>query len=234
MKYDVILFDADDTLLDFAKSEAAALQQAFEAFALPLTPKIRAGYLEINHGLWKALERGEIDKPQVLARRFQETFSRFGIDGPTDGSFERAYQRMLGEGAYLVDGAMDLLRALQPDFHLAIVTNGVTATQTNRLRLSGLSEVVQDVFISEQIGVAKPQAGFFEAVFAALGNPDPSRVLIVGDSLSSDMRGGEVAGIDNCWYNPKGAPNSMGVRITYEIRDLAELLPIVNPRGRQA
>lgn len=227
MKYDVVLFDADDTLLDFGKSEAAALQQAFDMFGLPLTDEIRAGYLEINHGLWKALERGEVDKPHVLAHRFQETFVRFGIAGPTDGSFEREYQRLLGEGAYLVDGAVDVLNALKRHCRLAIVTNGVTATQTNRLRLSGLDQIIGDVFISEQIGVAKPQAGFFDAVFAVMGEPDRSRVLIVGDSLTSDMRGGEVAGIDSCWYNPAGKRNDTGVRITYEITDLAELLKIV-------
>lgn len=227
MKYDVILFDADDTLLDFQKSEDAALRQVFEAFRLPLTEEIRTGYLEINHGLWKALERGEIEKPQVLARRFQDTFAKFGIDGPTDGSFEREYQRMLGEGAYLVDDALDVLNALRDRCTLAIVTNGVTATQTNRLRLCGLDKIIPHIFISEQIGVAKPQQGFFDAVFAALNEPERSRVLIVGDSLTSDMRGGEVAGIDSCWYNPKDKPNDTAVRPTYEIRTLTELLAII-------
>ena len=227
MKYDVILFDADDTLLDFQKSEDAALRQAFEAFDLPLTAEVREGYLEINHGLWKALERGEIDKPHVLAHRFQDTFAKFGIDGPADGSFEREYQRMLGEGAYLVDDALHVLNALQGRCTLAIVTNGVTATQTNRLRLCGLDRIIPHVFISEQIGIAKPQKGFFDAVFAALNEPDRSRVLIVGDSLTSDMRGGEVAGIDSCWYNPKGKANDTDVNPTYEIRTLTELLALI-------
>ena len=227
MKYDVILFDADDTLLDFQKSEDAALRQAFEAFDLPLTAEVREGYLEINHGLWKALERGEIDKPHVLAHRFQDTFVKFGIDGPADGSFEREYQRMLGEGAYLVDDALHVLNALQGRCTLAIVTNGVTATQTNRLRLCGLDRIIPHVFISEQIGIAKPQKGFFDAVFAALNEPDRSRVLIVGDSLTSDMRGGEVAGIDSCWYNPKGKANDTDVNPTYEIRTLTELLALI-------
>ena len=227
MKYDVILFDADDTLLDFQKSEDAALRQAFEAFDLPLTAEVREGYLEINHGLWKALERGEIDKPHVLAHRFQDTFAKFGIDGPKDGSFEREYQRMLGEGAYLVDDALHVLNALQGRCTLAIVTNGVTATQTNRLRLCGLDRIIPHVFISEQIGIAKPQKGFFDAVFAALNEPDRSRVLIVGDSLTSDMRGGEVAGIDSCWYNPKAKANDTDVHPTYEIRTLTELLALI-------
>lgn len=227
MRYDFILFDADDTLLDFGKAEDAALKQVFAEFDLPLTEEIRQGYLDINHGLWKALEKGEIEKPQVLARRFQDTFEKFGIPGPTDGSFEKRYQILLGEGAYLVDGAVELLNELKQEFRLAIVTNGVTATQTNRLRLCGLDRIIPDVFISEKIGVAKPQAGFFDAVFAELGQPERSRVLIVGDSLTSDMRGGEIAGIDSCWYNPKGKPNDTDVRPTYEIRDLAELRSIV-------
>ena len=227
MRYDVILFDADDTLLDFGKCEDAALRQVFDMFGIPLTEEVRQGYLEINHGLWKALERGEIDKPHVLAHRFQDTFARFHISAPADGSFEREYQRLLGEGAYLVDGAVDVLQALKSDCTLAIVTNGVTATQTSRLALCGLDKIIPQVFISEKIGVAKPQKAFFDAVFAAMGEPDRSRMLIVGDSLTSDMRGGEVAGIASCWYNPKAKANDTDVRPTYEIRDLAEIIGIV-------
>lgn len=159
MRYDVILWDADDTLLDFQRSEASALERAFAEFGLPLTEEIRRGYLEINHGLWKALERGEVTKQQVLDQRFRRTFSRFGLTAPRDGSFERTYQRMLGEGAFLLPDAEPVLRALSGRCRQAIVTNGVTATQRNRLRLCGLDRIMDDVFISEQLGAAKPQIG---------------------------------------------------------------------------
>ena len=227
MRYDVILWDADDTLLDFQRSEASALERAFAEYDLPLTEEIRRGYLEINHGLWKALERGEVTKQQVLDQRFQRTFSRFGLTAPRDGSFERTYQRMLGEGAFLLPDAESVLRALSGRCRQAIVTNGVTATQRNRLRLCGLDRVMDDVFISEQLGAAKPQRAFFDAVFDRLGQPPRERVLIVGDSLTSDMHGGEVAGIDRCWFNPHGVENTSGVEVTWEIRRLPELLAIV-------
>ena len=227
MRYDVILWDADDTLLDFQRSEASALERAFAEYDLPLTEEIRRGYLEINHGLWKALERGEVTKQQVLDERFQRTFSRFGLTAPRDGSFERTYQRMLGEGAFLLPDAESVLRALSGRCRQAIVTNGVTATQRNRLRLCGLDRIMDDVFISEQLGAAKPQRAFFDAVFDRLGQPPRERVLIVGDSLTSDMRGGEVAGIDHCWFNPHGVENASGVEVTWEIRRLPELLAIV-------
>ena len=227
MRYDVILWDADDTLLDFQRSEASALERAFAEYDLPLTEEIRRGYLEINHGLWKALERGEVTKQQVLDERFQRTFSRFGLTAPRDGSFERTYQRMLGEGAFLLPDAESVLRALSGRCRQAIVTNGVTATQRNRLRLCGLDRIMDDVFISEQLGAAKPQRAFFDAVFDRLGQPPRERVLIVGDSLTSDMHGGEVAGIDRCWFNPHGVENTSGVEVTWEIRRLPELLAIV-------
>lgn len=227
MRYDVILWDADDTLLDFQRSEASALERAFAEFDLPLTEEIRRGYLEINHGLWKALERGEVTKQQVLDQRFQRTFHLFGLNAPHDGSFERTYQRMLGEGAFLLPDAESVLRALSGRCRQAIVTNGVTATQRNRLRLCGLDRIMDDVFISEQLGAAKPQRAFFDAVFDRLGQPPRERVLIVGDSLTSDMRGGEVAGIDHCWFNPHGVENASGVEVTWEIRRLPELLAIV-------
>lgn len=227
MRYDVILWDADDTLLDFQRSEASALERAFTEYDLPLTEEIRRGYLEINHGLWKALERGEVTKQQVLDQRFQRTFSRFGLTAPRDGSFERTYQRMLGEGAFLLPDAESVLRALSGRCRQAIVTNGVTATQRNRLRLCGLDRIMDDVFISEQLGAAKPQRAFFDAVFERLGQPPRERVLIVGDSLTSDMRGGEVAGVDRCWFNPHGVENASGVEVTWEIRRLPELLAIV-------
>ena len=227
MRYDVILWDADDTLLDFQRSEASALERAFAEYDLPLTEEIRRGYLEINHGLWKALERGEVTKQQVLDQRFQRTFHLFGLNAPHDGSFERTYQRMLGEGAFLLPDAESVLRALSGRCRQAIVTNGVTATQRNRLRLCGLDRIMDDVFISEQLGAAKPQRAFFDAVFDRLGRPPRERVLIVGDSLTSDMHGGEVAGIDRCWFNPHGVENTSGVEVTWEIRRLPELLAIV-------
>lgn len=227
MRYDVILFDADDTLLDFHKTEDSALERVFQAYGLTLTDEILHGYMEINLELWKALERGEVTKNQVLGQRFQRTFQRFGLDAPKDGSFERTYQHFLAEGAFLLPEAESVLRALTGRCRMAIVTNGVAATQLNRLRLSGLDQLFQDVFISEQIGAAKPQKAFFDAVFQRLGEPLRNRVLIIGDSLTSDMRGGEVAGIDSCWFNPRGLANASGVPVTYEIRRLTELLKIV-------
>ena len=203
------------------------MERAFAEYDLPLTEEIRRGYLEINHGLWKALERGEVTKQQVLDQRFQRTFHLFGLNAPHDGSFERTYQRMLGEGAFLLPDAESVLRALSGRCRQAIVTNGVTATQRNRLRLCGLDRIMDDVFISEQLGAAKPQRAFFDAVFDRLGRPPRERVLIVGDSLTSDMHGGEVAGIDRCWFNPHGVENTSGVEVTWEIRRLPELLAIV-------
>lgn len=222
MAYQTLLFDADDTLLDFHKTEAAALASAFAASCIPLTPEVKSLYNQINQDLWKRFERGEIDRNTVVYTRFQKLFDALGIRA--DGrAFEDNYQARLGEGAFLIDGAFDLYSRLSQTYDLYIVTNGVSKTQRSRLSASGLLPYTKGVFISEDAGCQKPMKEYFDYVFSRIPGIDVSRTLIVGDSLTSDIRGGNNAGIDTCWYNPKGLPNSAGCTVTYEIRQLSEL-----------
>ena len=154
--------------------------------------------------------------------RFEEYFGDFGIQ--VNGmDVDKLYRQYLNASAVLIDGAIDLLESLKGKYPLYIVTNGVAATQYNRLAKSGLDKYFDGIFISEEAGAQKPQMEFFEYCFEKMGRRDVEHMLIIGDSLTSDMRGGNNAGIDTMWYNPKGAENHTEVRLNYTVGTLAEM-----------
>jgi 2-haloacid dehalogenase len=226
MKYKHLLFDADDTLLDFQASEQEALKGLFESLGLTITDDLVDKYHEINHGLWAAFERGEVTKDEILQTRFRKLFAAIGfeIDRP---SLEAEYQEMLASGHMVIPGTFELLDQLRGHFELYIVSNGVASTQYNRLHASGLFPYFQNIFISEETGYQKPQIEFFQYVFDRIPEFDSSKALIIGDSLSSDIQGGINANIDTCWYNPNKLVNNKGLKITKEISNLDQLCDIV-------
>lgn len=226
MKYKILLLDADDTLLDFKKTEEYALSYTFEKYGISFTEQVRSTYKTINHKLWASFEAGEITKDMILARRFRNTFAALGIQGEFMG-FEEEYQLALGRGGFLIPEAMEVCQKLSESCRLYIVTNGVQATQDSRMKLSGLLPYIQNVFVSETTGYQKPQREYFEYVFSRISDFDPTQTLMIGDSLGSDMKGGCNAGLDVCWYNPDGKPNGAKIPLTYEIRNLKELYDIV-------
>ena len=226
MRYTTLLLDADDTLLDFKKTEEYGLSYTFEKYGIPFTEEVRTTYKTINHKLWAAFEAGEISKPTILARRFRNTFAALGIQGEFAG-FEEEYQLALGRGGFLIPEAMEVCQELSKNCRLYIVTNGVQATQTSRMELSGLLPYIQDVFVSETTGYQKPQREYFDYVFSRIPDFDPEKTLMIGDSLGSDIKGGHNAGLDTCWYNPAGKTNGIGVPVTHEIKNLKELYAIV-------
>lgn len=210
MRYTTVLLDADGTLLDFERSEAEAVWQTMEQNGISPTPALVKRYSEINDGLWKMLERGEIEKSVLLYHRFELFADEFGYQIDAKKMAED-YMNNLSQKGYLLDGAKELLVRLQGKADLYIVTNGVEFIQTERHARSGLRELIKEIFISGRIGFEKPDVRYFEAVAAAIPNFDPTRTLVVGDSLTSDMQGGINAGLDVCWFNPKGkaAPDHM-------------------------
>ncbi len=226
MKYTILLLDADDTLLDFQKTEEHALSYTFEKYGIPFTEEVRTTYKTINHKLWASFEAGEISKSTILARRFRNTFVALGIRGEFAG-FEEEYQLALGRGGFLIPEAMEVCQELSKICRLYIVTNGVQATQASRMELSGLLPYIQDVFVSETTGYQKPQKEYFDYVFSRISEFDPEQTLMIGDSLGSDMKGGSNAGVDVCWYNPTGKVNGSKVKLDYEIKNLRELYDIV-------
>ncbi len=224
--FDIILFDADNTLFDFDRAEDEAIGLALKANGIDATLEIKKRYVRINQGLWKAFEKGDISKDQIMSRRFKELFEELSIDA--DGKKCNAdYLDALCEGSFLIPGALELCHELSREHKLYIVTNGVSKTQHKRINKSSIKEYFQGVFVSEDVGYQKPQVEYFNYVFEKLAPVDKSRVLIVGDSLSSDIKGGINAGIATCWYNPKGLKNLEGLYIDYEIKNLQELFKIV-------
>ena len=217
-----LFFDLDDTLLDFHKAEAWALRQALRRSGIEPTDAIVARYSEINQSQWELLEEKKLTREQVLIRRFQLLFQELGVHASCEET-QHCYENMLAKGHDFMPGAPELLGLLKDRYQLYLVSNGTAMVQDCRLRDSGIEKYFQGIFISERIGVDKPQKEFFDRSFATIPNFDPSQAMIIGDSLTSDIRGGNNAGIRTCWYNPKHNPRRADIHVDYEISDLMEL-----------
>ena len=201
--YDYILMDVDNTLLDFDGAEDEALRETLAFYGYSITEETLRAYHRVNRGLWDAFERGEITQDDILSRRFLGFMDAMGGAHDPVG-MNRAYMDRLARKGSLIPGAEAFCHSLAPHCTLAIVTNGISAVQRGRLEACCLPSLFREIFISAELGYQKPQRGFFDKVFQTLGIVDRKRVVIFGDSLSSDIQGGILAGIDTMWYNPKG------------------------------
>lgn len=229
MSYDVIFFDADDTLYDYAQSEAYALAEAFREAELEFSEQLTGSYRTINQQLWQEYEKGSIDLGMLRSERFARLIAENGLTiAWTAEEFSQAYLRYLGEGSFLIDGAVEICRELLAGGQrLAVITNGIKEVQLSRIGRSELADAFEHIIVSEDAGIQKPNPGIFDFAFAKLNLEGSRNALIVGDSLSSDMQGGINAGIDTCWYNPLRKPNLTSVKPTYEIHHLRELLDLI-------
>ena len=226
--YKYILWDIDGTVLDFLASEAYAIRFLFEKYNLgECSDEKLKMYSDINVKYWQKLERGELTKPEILVMRFREFFEIIGADVALAETFNKEYQVTLGDHIEYVENAEEMLLSQKGKYILAAVTNGTKVAQEKKLRLSGLDTVFDAIFISENVGFEKPKKEYFDYVFEKLGITDKKEVLIIGDSLTSDMQGGHLAGIDTCWFNPGHKENTLGISVTYEIDNLGKLSEIV-------
>ena len=217
-----LLIDLDDTILDFHKAEAIALSKTLQTFGLPVTDEVLTLYSQINKAHWEALERKELTREQVLTGRFEALFRRMGktVD-PV--AVARCYETNLSQGHYFMPGALEALQALSKKHRLFVVSNGTKRVQDGRLDSAGIRPFFADIFISQEIGVNKPDALFFTRCFERISGFQKSNALIVGDSLSSDILGGKNAGIPTCWVNPKGKAATTDCQPDYEISGLFQL-----------
>ena len=222
MRYDYLLFDADNTLFDFDRAEERALRATLEFFGYPLDSDTRELYRTINRVLWRRLDLGEISREALVVERFA-LFDR-AMGGSRDAAaLNRFYLDRLSEGAELLPGAEALCRSLAPRATLALVTNGVARAQRGRLARSALAGLFPYVFISEEVGWQKPQREFFSHVCSAMAIRDRRRAVVIGDNLVSDVQGGLQSGLDAVWFNPNGLPNPTQVRPTWEARSFSAL-----------
>lgn len=226
-RYDVILLDADMTLLDFEKSEEMALHRVLVKWGLPTDEQVKADYSKINAALWDAFARGEVDQDELVVERFAALMRIYGEVG-APAALNRDYMHFLGEEGHLLPGAMEFCRKLKDGgLTLAIATNGLPVAQRGRYVRTGLDRVIPRIFISMEIGAAKPRPEYFDRVLEAMDIHDRSRVVMVGDSLASDIRGANAAGLDSIWYNPRGKALTGTARPTWQAANYDEILGIL-------
>ena len=222
MSYSIALFDADNTLLDFSRSERDALSECLIARGIEPTDQILSRYAEINDLHWKRLEQGLTTRAQLKTDRFSDLFGELGMDlDPTKMADD--YIVALSAKSYCMEGAEELISRLAGRCRLFIITNGNASVQNARWNKTSMAPFFEGVFISEEMGVSKPDKLFFDRVSAAVPDFDPRHALVIGDSLSSDIQGGVNAGIDTCWFNRRGASVPDGLPITYTIHSLDEV-----------
>ena len=225
-KYDLIFIDADETLFDYSRAQKYALAKTFEEFNIKFSDGILSQYSEINSSLWSKLERREIDPIRLRSERFRILFDRFNMDCD-ELLFSDSYLGWLSNGSFLIEGAEQVCRHLSKRYILSIITNGFKIVQVPRFIQSPLTSYIQHIIISEDAGYSKPDPGIFEYGLDKIGFHEKDRMLIIGDSLSSDIQGGLNFGIDTCWFNNKSIENETGIMPTYEIYSLKELVNIL-------
>lgn len=226
MSYQTILLDADNTLLDFTRSEHDALCDCLAMRSLPHTDDIISRYAEINDFYWKQLELGLVTRDRLRVARFETFFHEFGFAHDPQKMADD-YMARLATKSYLVEGALEFCQKLYGQCRLYLITNGNTLVQKGRFDPSPLAPLFEACFISEQMGCAKPEAAYFHMVAAAIQNFDPASTLVVGDSLSSDVQGGINAGLDTCWFNPQRKPKPSHIPMTYMAYTFDEMLDII-------
>lgn len=224
--YEYLLFDIDNTLMDFTAGEKTALFQTMEEMGVPIDETDYLKYLDINRAAWARFEAGELDSKAVQRVRFEDYAAHLGRDVAQGIGMNAQYVENLGQQAILLPGALKMLTRLSARYKLAIATNGLTLVQRARLKKSGFLPLLDGVFISQEMGVQKPHRAYYETIFAFFGDTVREKYLMIGDSLSADIAGGYNAGIDTCWYHPAGAEET-NPQPTYTVRGFDELLELL-------
>ena len=225
--YSILLFDADNTLFNFDAGNRRAFSAVCRICHLPDTDELFHAYEAVNAEMWSAFDRGECTKDFLVVERFRLFLERAGLQADPV-QCNKIHLRTLATNTVLLPHALEVCRTLAQTHSLYIVTNAVAAVQKARLAASDLRPYITDAFISEDAGASKPSVAYFDYVFSRIPGITRENCLLIGDSPSSDLQGANNYGIPCCWYNPRGLSRPDGMRINYEIRDLPELLPIVD------
>lgn len=225
LRFSTVLLDADETVFDFLQGERISILATAKLFNIDVDDEDAKVYSSINASLWKELELGTVTRDELKILRFQKWFDYLGVlVDPV--AFGRAYEDKLSESGVLFDDAEGFVKRLSELCRVYIVTNGLSKCQHGRMDTSPIKKYISGLFISEETGYAKPDKRFFDCVFSELRISDTSQVIILGDSLSSDMQGGRNAGIATCRYIRGGeaAPNPL---CDYVITDYEQFFDIL-------
>lgn len=219
-----LIFDLDNTLLDFSASEDHGLRAVFDRYGIPFSADNQRIYQQVNTHLWSELEHGHITREQIFERRFSSFLDAIGRSDAPGAEMEVAYRDQLNHGYDRVPGAKTLLTDLHDrGFHILAGTNGMAETQHRRLRHSHLAPYFDGIFISQEIGFDKPSGRFFDAIFAAEPQATRQNTIMIGDGLNSDIRGGANYGLRTVWVNLQQQTNHTGLQPTREVHSLPEL-----------
>lgn len=227
MSYNCILLDFDETLVSFTQSEINSITRLYNKYGIPATEENVNYYRDVNAQLWAEFEQGKIKKYHIEKRRFQKVAEHFGLTDVKPEALSRDYMNYLRNSAILLDGAIEFLEDIEDAATIAIVTNGIESTQMNRLKLSRVIEFADGVYTSERMGYNKPDKRIFLNALKDLGVENFKKVLVVGDSLTSDIKGGINAGLDTCWVNFGGVDNDTDIQPKYTVYDFRQLKSLI-------
>ena len=221
-----ILLDMDNTILDFTRAERVAASKALAAMGIQPTDELLKRYHEINEDQWRLFELGELEREQVKVRRYELLFEEMGIDA-SPRETAKVYEGLLGIGHYFMDGAVELLETLSREYRLYLATNGTSNVQKRRISSSDISKYFQGIYISEDVGYNKPDPRYFEACFKDIPDFKRKETVMIGDSLTSDIKGGINAGIKTVWFNYEGKSRDDSIVPDYEVHSLDEIPALV-------
>jgi len=223
MTYKWLLFDADNTLMDFDYASRLAMELTFKHFGLYLTDDNYKVYKTVNHQVWSAFEKGEIDAVTLRSQRFQLLFEWLNINPAAPKEFSDLYLDNLSQHNAPYDGVEDLLNNLKEDFRISIITNGLKEVQRPNYNRRKWDQLFDSIIVSDEIGVQKPKQRFFEHAWKSIDHDfDKSNALVIGDNIFSDIQGGQGFGMDTCWIN-KGRVNKSDIQPTHVIKHVLDL-----------
>lgn len=225
-KYKILLLDVDNTLLDFEKDNEKAFQSTISSLGIECKKEIYETYSTASVKLWKKLEEKEITMETLRWERANAVIQKYEIEIEPKIFYQKMSEQLRRTGT-LIQGAEEVLEKLRKQYKLAVITNGPKEEQRERLKNAGIEEMFEEIFVSGEIGYNKPDIQFFHYVFEKISPITEKEALVIGDTISSDIQGGYIAGIDTCWYNPKQEKNATTIQPTYEIKDLRQLEEIL-------
>ena len=226
MPYRILLIDCDNTILDFTTAERNAIAKTFADFGIPCNEEILNIYHKYNIKHWELLESREETRKQCLENRFAETFAEIGAEADPE-KVNRSYEIYLSQGHWFMPGAEETLALLNGKYDMYLISNGNLFVQEGRFKSSGITKYFKGVFVSEAVGADKPSPEFFEAVISSIPDWNREEVLVIGDSLTSDIKGGNNIGADTLWYDPEGKPLKEGYKVNYTVSSWDELWEIL-------